>query len=155
MFSSSISVPTDHLAKFLAIFGLVVFVVSSLSWHLNLSSHRQILFEHAMSVSKLSTDDELGHSESMQIKALNIGMKQITRETNRVNTFTAIFSVAGLLIMLYGFYKWVVVLQPKLDRLLDIQIEIANEELNKSRRVDNKKVHITKRLRQIRNVRHF
>lgn len=155
MFSSSISVPTDHLAKFLAIFGLVVFVVSSFLWHLNLSSHRQSLFEHAMSISKLSSDDELGHSEGMQINALNIGMKKITRETHRVNTFTAIFSVSGFFIMLYGFYKWVVVLQPKLDRLLDIQIEIANEELNKSRRGDKTKVHITKRLRQIRNVRHF
>ena len=155
MFNSSISVPTDHLAKFLAIFGLVVFVVSSLSWHLNFSSHRQSLFEHAMSVSKLSSDDELGHSEGMQVKALNIGMKQITRETHRVNTFMAIFSVAGFLTMLYGFYQWVVVLQPKLDRLLDIQIEIAYEELNKIRSVDNKKVYITNRLRKIRNVRHF
>jgi len=155
MFSSSISIPTDHIAKFLAIFGLVVFVVSSLSWHINLISHRQSLFEHAMSISKLSSDDELGHSEGMQIEAHKLGMKHITKETLRVNKFMAIFSVSGFLIMLYGFYRWVVVLQPKLDRLLDIQIEIAYEELNKSRRVDNKNVHVTKRLRQVRNSRHL
>ncbi len=124
---SNIPLPTDNIYKFYSLFGLLL-IISSIMAIVYVSNQTFIsgftLVKEYEALKNLpSNKDSLTlHLIEGQISSLGANKKFYSQ-------FLGGLIGIGLLLMIYGFWHWQKKVQPKHDRLLELQIEKLEKEL--------------------------
>lgn len=128
-----IPVPTDNIFKFYALFSLLLFVFSTgASIYVTRWSNDEIL-KVAPELIRLEQMARPSPSDGENKKLL---AKKVKVTVSDRETFTWLLTgLTGLSVlgMLYGFTQWHKVVQPKQDRLLDLQIQLAELQVKTER----------------------
>jgi hypothetical protein len=125
----NIPITTDNLYKFIALFGLVLFISSGITLVYSLFYHNKLLHEHSLELAILNAKTVLSSEETVKkeflshVRNLNI--------SNRRAFFYIITIIAGIGIgmMLYGLKKWHQEIHPQQYELLNLQIEKMKLEI--------------------------
>jgi hypothetical protein len=131
---SRIPLPTDNIYKFYALFWLALLIASIAGFLYVQKSTNEMAFQAAVEYEELAaktqpTPPEMKRKEMIE-RRVSIGIKD--REFFN-NSLSLLFGV-GLCCTAFGFWKWQTVVQPKQDKLLDLQIQQTEQELKKSSR---------------------
>ncbi len=125
---SNIPIPTDNIYKFYALFGLLLIISSILAIvyvsNQTFNSGFTLVKEYEALKNIPSNKDSLTlHLIEGQVKALGDNKKfQLQFLGGLIGT--------GLSLMIYGFWNWHHKVQPRHDRLLELQITKLEKELN-------------------------
>lgn len=132
---SKIPLPTDNIYKFYALFGLLLFI-SSLAAYLYLhKSTNELIFETAVIVEELETREK---PSAADIKRKEMAEKRVSiavEDRKAFNSVLAFLALLGASLMGLGFAVWQFKVQPLQDKLLNLQIQKAEQELQKPLRV--------------------
>ncbi|MCC4854861.1 hypothetical protein LMH78_03515 [Vibrio lentus] len=135
MFSSSARMPTDNIYKFLALFGLVLTVFGGWLFNSTHSNFNNNLMGYSIGLSKLELIADPNSHEEHQIKVLEKKIELLKADKPFYMGFSSMFTALGLTLMGYGFFRWFFYLQPKLDELLELQVEKAKLEVKEAKRL--------------------
>jgi len=125
----SVPIATDNIYKFLALFGLVIMI----SWVVAMLYLVKIIYEFGVEnineyeLLKVKTD--LTQAESIRKDSLEQIMKLRTLGTKVFVWPLNILFVVGVGICYWGFRSWYKKVQPKQDKLLDLQIQKTEREI--------------------------
>lgn len=126
---SRVPIPTDNIYKFYALCGLFAFVATMLAVVYVNQSTNAFLSKAMVEVEELSTKENLSPAEKVK---LDIQKRLIEVAVEDKKTFTIGLSMVlaiTIISMVFGFKHWHFHIQPKQDRLLDLQIQKAEQEL--------------------------
>ena len=124
-----IPLPTDNIYKFYALFGLLLLVTVIASYTYAYQATTALLFEDIGTLASLDSKEKLSVEEANRKQLVQ---KRIDITVKNRDTFNAAIGIIGglaLSLLWFGFRKWHFELQPKLDRLLDLQIAKAEQDL--------------------------
>lgn len=130
-----IPLPTDNIYKFYALFGFVLLIASMAAFLYLHKTTNELIFEAAIAVEEVATKDK---PTSVDTKRKEMMEKRVAVAVEDRNLFNKILSAAisvAICLMGYGFWHWQMEVQPKQDRLLDLQIEKAEQDLKKPERL--------------------
>lgn len=131
---SRIPLPTDNIYKFYALFGLALLIASMAAFLYVHKSTNEMAFGAAIEYEELNTKE---HPTSIEKKRKELIEKRVEiaiKDRDLYNyTLSALMGV-GIFFMVFGFWKWHTVVQPKQDKLFDLQIEKAEQDLRKPQR---------------------
>lgn len=129
-----IPLPTDNIYKFYALFGILLFISSmAASLYLHKTTN-ELIFEIAVLVEELETKENPTRAEIKKREMAEKRVEIAVKDRKDINlALSLLFTFSGLLVTI-GFWKWQTEVQPKQDRLLDLQIEKAEQELKKPER---------------------
>lgn len=134
MFNSNVNLPTDNIYKFLALFGLILTIFGGYLFNSTHNNFNNNLMNYAISLSKLELVEKPNSHEKMQIKTLEKKIELLRTDKSFYMLFSSFFLALGLILIVYGFFRWQFYLQPKLDTLLELQLEKAKVELRNAKR---------------------
>lgn len=126
-----IPLPTDNIYKFYALFGLVLLVSSMAAFLYVQRSTNEMAFQAIIDYEELDAKE---HPTSVEKKRKELIEKRVeiaVKDRRFYNYILLALTMGGLFSMVFGFWKWQTVVQPKQDRLLDLQIAKAEDELKK------------------------
>lgn len=129
-----IPLPTDNIYKFYALFGLLLLITCIGSFTYVYQTSTELLFEDIGTIATLAAKEDLSAEE---INRKQLVQKRIDITVKNRETFNVVIGIAtglALSLLWFGFQKWHCELQPKLDRLLDLQIAKAERELKPPQR---------------------
>ena len=130
---NKVTVPTDNIYKFYALFGLVLFVFSCTAViHVNESTNELILKE-APEIVALKQIDKASPVENVRLAALERKVEIAKANKDFFLGVLVLLTAVSLCMMGYGFTKWHTEVQPFLDRSARVQLEIAELQLMKLR----------------------
>lgn len=124
-----IPLPTDNIYKFYALFGLVL-LISCIAFFLYLhkTTNEQIAMT-VVSVAELEAKSSPTAAEVKRREMLEKQMEIAVADRKFVNQALSAALGVAIVAVVWGFFKWHYVVQPKQDRLLDLQIAKAEQEL--------------------------
>lgn len=128
---SRIPLPTDNIYKFYALFGLVLLIASMAAFLYVHKSTNEMAFEAAIEYEELASKE---HPTPAELKRKELIEKRVTiavKDRDFYNYALSALIGVGFVSMIVGFGKWQTVVQPKQDKLLDLQIQQAEQELKK------------------------
>ncbi|ELB2044562.1 MULTISPECIES: hypothetical protein [Vibrio] len=136
MISSNMSLPTDNLYKFLALFGLLLTVTGCYMFNSSYTNFNNEYISSIVELAKYESIEKPTPYELRQKEALEkiIELLKANKPFNLNVSMSVI--IIGLITMFYGFYRWHYQLQPKLDELLDLQVaksKLEVQQLKKTR----------------------
>jgi hypothetical protein len=125
----SIPIPTDNIYKFVALFGLSLFISSGLA---SVAVHfyfNNILYKRTMESEILKTKADPSEEEKIR-KGYLERFVSISMSDRKVFTWM-LSGIAGIgvVLMAGGFSLWNTRIQPKQDELLNLQIEKIRREI--------------------------
>lgn len=131
---SRIPLPTDNIFKFYALFGLLLFIFSCGSTLYVTRSANEVVFSIAPELEGLKQIEKPTPAEIIRIVVLKKKL-EITLSDRKFLTYSVgVIAGISLLLIIYGFRKWHIGLQPVLDRTAKVQLEIAELQLEKLKR---------------------
>jgi len=133
MFNSNTNLPTDNIYKFLAIFVLVLILFGGYVFKNTHNNFNDNLFKYVINLSELELIEKPNSHVELQIEALEKKIELLKANKTFYMAFSGMITGLGILIMFYGFTKWHFHLQPKLDELLDLQLEKARAEVRNNK----------------------
>lgn len=125
--NSNIPLPTDNIYKFYALFGLLL-VISSILATIYVSN--QIFSSGLNLVKQYEEIKQLTPEETpLTISLIENQLKNLGANKNTQLQILGGIIGLGLALMIYGFWHWHHKIQPKHDKLLDLQIQKLEKEL--------------------------
>ena len=124
-----IPLPTDNIYKFYSLLGLLLLISSMAIFVSTYSSFHSKSAERFIELSVLNELESLEVKQKARKKSLEKAIKRDKTDNNFYLSFLSLLIIAGLFLMLFGFWKWHRSIQPKQDRLLDLEIEKAELEI--------------------------
>lgn len=125
---SRVPVPTDNIYKFYALFGLLLFIFSAgASIYVTENSNKQImeiLKENVLLEQSIQANASLESYKMILDKRLEV----IISNRKAFIWCLAAFVVLSVFLMIYGFKKWHTEVQPRLDKLLDLRINLTESQ---------------------------
>lgn len=129
---SKIPLPTDNIYKFYALFGLLLFISSSLSviWVVNTTNENVHRF--------IQEYETIPGNEAAKEKS-SLGKFIESRVDGQISDRDFFNKVLGgtigisILVMFYGFRQWHTKIQPKQDEYFDLQLEKLKLEIENNR----------------------
>lgn len=131
---SRIPLPTDNIYKFYALFGLALLIASMAAFLYVHKTTNEMAFEAAIEYEDLAAKE---HPTKLELKRKELIEKRLSiavEDRELYNYTLSVLMGVGIFSMLMGFLKWQTVVQPKQDRLLDLQIAQAERDLKKPAR---------------------
>lgn len=131
---SKIPLPTDNIYKFYALFGFVLMISSMAAFLYLHKTTNELIFEAVIAVEEVAAKDK---PTSVDTKRKEMMEKRVAVAVEDRDVFNKILSAVlgvALCLMVYGFWQWQMEVQPKQDRLLDLQIQKAELDLKKPAR---------------------
>lgn len=128
---STIPIPTDNIYKFSCLFGLALIVTGILSFIASYSSSldRKIAYVEAMMALEAKTEKTEADTKLIAQKQQLI---DITKSNEKAVAYSAaIVVVLGLSLSFAGAMKWYKIIQPRDDKMAELQIEKMNLEIRK------------------------
>lgn len=136
-----ISIPTDNIFKFYAMFGLVIMLTTAIMFFIRHEEYNRRAFEHYTPIMILKAEKVLDERKKLELYIYQ--QKNKIDKANRkfeLTLYTFLFFLPGMFLTFYGFYMWHTRIQPKQDMLLNLQLEkldaeikSANKEVQRSR----------------------
>ncbi|WP_339414208.1 hypothetical protein [Pseudomonas sp. EA_35y_Pfl2_R5] len=128
---SRIPVPTDNIFKFYALFGLLLFVFACGALIYVTQSTNELVFTSYVELETLKEQKTPSPSVVAKIamfeRLLEIGLQ--SKEMYRY--VIAFFSGIGFWLSVYGFWQWHRRIQPVIDEMQRVQLELAKLQLVK------------------------
>jgi len=125
---SRIPVPTDNIYKFYALFGLLLVISSLLGSVYVTQSANESVHAFAKEYFSIANPDLKEPSGLEQFIAKRITTTVENRKFYQQGI--GVFLGVGIMMMFYGFYMWHMKVQPLQDRLMKLQIEKLERELD-------------------------
>jgi hypothetical protein len=126
---SKIPLPTDNIYKFYALFGILLLITFIAAFTYVHQTTNALLFDTNIAVWELEEKGTLSQSEAKKMELLKRRMEIADQDRKAYNKAIGYLIGVALTTIICGFYKWHKVVQPKQDRLLDLQIQKAELEL--------------------------
>ena len=138
---SKIPLPTDNIYKFYALLGLLILFTTAVMFFVRHEHYNVMAFQRYIPMETLKAKEKLNENEKLELQVME-GKAQIARSNKQfelvVYMFCFIFFGGGF--TAYGFRKWHSEIQPKQDRLLDLQILKLEHELRTLNKFKNEDV---------------
>jgi hypothetical protein len=127
---STVPIATDHIYKFYALFGLSLFISAGLTLAYLHVHFVNLLYQESVDLQVLEAKSDLSQEE--KIRKDNLVAKIGHDKSLQLMHPKILGNIAGigLILIVYGFYKWHVKIQPKHDMLVDLQIEKIKFEIS-------------------------
>lgn len=128
---SKIPVPTDNIFKFYALFSLLIFIFSCGAVLYTTQMTNQIIFSTVVELEVLK--EQPNPSGSVVAKMAALEHQKTIAIKNRDFYKWALGALSGLSFWLgfYGFRRWHIEIQPVIDEMQRVQLEIARLQLEK------------------------
>ncbi|WP_345860625.1 hypothetical protein [Shewanella algae] len=138
---SRVPIPTDNIYKFYALFGLLILLTTGIMFFIRHEQYNIMAFERYIPTETLRAKKSLSEDESRELFILEEKSKiaKLNKELELWLYMFGFFFFGGGFTT-YGFYHWHTKIQPKQDRLMDLQIEKAEAEV----KALNKQLHWTR-----------
>jgi len=126
--NSRITLPTDNIYKFYAIFGLTLLITCLLGIVINNSTTNEKLYELVKEYEQQSISAN-NNSKSALPEILEKRI-QIQIENKKFLSFSLAFILAiAICLMIFGFRQWHSIIQPKQDEYFELQIAKLKQDL--------------------------
>jgi len=122
------SVPTDNVYKFVAIFGLVMVIASFLASIQQGVSTNEEVFSSAPEIAKLEASKNLDPYDKAKLEILHRKLEIALSDRKFLTWGGGIFGGMGLGISVLGFVAWYKKVQRHQDRLLELQVREAEKK---------------------------
>ena len=126
------SVPTDNIYKFYALFGLVLLLSSIFGIVYSVNYTNQELFSIATQIGLYKEDGTITPFEEGQIEILEKLRDILMTDKKFYSGFLTFTSCAGMILMIAGFFHWHIVVQRRDDKYIELRIRLLEKELSKS-----------------------
>lgn len=126
---SRIPLPTDNIYKFYALFGFVLLISSMAAFLYLHKTTNELIFEAAIAVEELEAKESPNKVDTKRREMMEKRVAVAVKDRDSFNCVLQVVLSASLVLMGFGFWEWHFVVQPKQDKLLDLQIQKAEEEL--------------------------
>ena len=128
-----ISVATDNIYKFIALFSLVTLIFCG--WQLiSINSvTNAVIFQNYPEIEALKSLEERSREQEARLAILNRQMEVATEDRNTFNIILILIILTALLGLYYGFYTWHKDIQPMADAQSKAQLEILHLQMEKLR----------------------
>ncbi|WKE65511.1 hypothetical protein PVT67_17870 [Gallaecimonas kandeliae] len=124
-----IPLPTDNIYKFYALFGLVIFIFSLSSvLYLNRSTN-DFFYNTALSIEALESIKIRTPVQETDLKLLKKKMDVSLDDKNFLLRCSGGVGGLGLLLILFGFYRWHTKVQPLQDELTELTVQKLRKDL--------------------------
>lgn len=118
-----IPLPTDNIYKFYALFGLLVFISSMVLFVTTYTTFQSRSVERTIELSVLTNLETLSAKQKATKEVLEVLAVVDKSDKKTFLRYIGVFLSIGLLLIYYGFRKWHKEIQPKQDKLLDLEIK--------------------------------
>lgn len=126
---SKVPLPTDNIYKFYALFGLLLLIASFYLFMSNYNDQRARQYNRLIEISKLEAISSLS-KEQASLKELLYTQEKVDKENRKYYSKWISFLIALSIVLIgYGFIMWQFIVQPKQDKLLDLNTEKLEIEL--------------------------
>ncbi|MPW31260.1 hypothetical protein F9L16_20000 [Agarivorans sp. B2Z047] len=126
---SRIPLPTDNIYKFYALFGLLLLISGMTLFLINYSGVQQRASDRFLELSVLEELKEPSVGQLAKIELLTIQAKVDKSNNAWYSKFIGAFIGISITLIVFGFWKWHTIIQPRQDKLLDKQIEKLELEI--------------------------
>jgi len=116
------SVPTDNVYKFVAIFGLVMVIAAFWGVITQGSQTNDIVFVSAPEIAALEAAQTSTPSEKVKLEVLKKRLQVAVEDKKTINNYCVVLAVLGTLASFIGFSFWYSKIQKHQDRLLNLQV---------------------------------
>ncbi len=133
---SRIPLPTDNVYKFYALFGLLILFTTGVMFFIRHEYYNTMAFERYIPIETLKAKKSLTEDEKRELFLLE--QKSEIAKANKsfeLGLYLLGFFLFGGGFTTYGFYHWHTKIQPKQDKVMDLQIQKAESELKAFNRV--------------------
>lgn len=124
-----IPLPTDNIYKFYALFGMFLLLVSGTLFFVRHQHNNELAYERYILIETLKKNERRTAEEDIRFFVLQEAQKIAKNDKYfEVNVTLSVFFL-GCILSFLGFYYWHTTIQPKQDKLLDLQIIKIKKEL--------------------------
>lgn len=129
--NSSLSVPTDNIYKFYALFGLVLIVTSLFLFVLTYNFHYERATEMYLEIAKIESQEKISNYEKTKKEALEKRLEIDSSNKSFYISVILVFLFTGTALTIYGFRRWHKNIQPVLDEISLLELEKLKQETKK------------------------
>ncbi len=126
---NKITIPTDNIYKFYALFGLLFFIsciISAVSIH---NSSNELAYKNYIERETLKAKENKSQEETNIVTVLE-RRKQIDKADRDFFVYSLLIGAFfGIVTMVFGFYHWQTKVQPSQDKFLQLQISKLEKEI--------------------------
>lgn len=126
---SKVPLPTDNIYKFYALFGLLLLIASFYLFMSNYNDHRTRQHNRLIEISKLEAIGSLSKEQASLKELLNVQEKIDQENRKYYSKWISFFIALSIILIGYGFLMWQFIVQPKQDKLLELNTEKLEIEL--------------------------
>ncbi|WP_456296844.1 hypothetical protein M1D72_10485 [Vibrio sp. AK197] len=120
--NSSISAPTDNIAKFFAIFGLILLITTLTLSVYSYTNLKERAYSRYIELASLESIEKPTQKQLATIKVLNTQKETDTSDRMFTLKAAAVFLVISVFSIGFGFSFWGFMVQPQQNKLLSAQI---------------------------------
>ncbi|QDE31987.1 hypothetical protein [Shewanella polaris] len=142
---SKIPLPTDNIYKFYALLGLLILLTTAIMFFIRHEHYNSMAFDRYIPMETLKAKETLNEDENLELFLYE--QKAEIAKSNKdleLGIYLTCFFVFGGGFTAYGFHHWHTKIQPKQDRLLDLQIQKSENDV----KAFNKQLHRTRYTRR-------
>ena len=126
---NKIPLPTDNIYKFYALFGLLLMVTAIAAIIYTYQTTNALVFNNTITLEELKLKEFPSAVDTKKQAILQRQIDIAIKDRDFFNAALGVFLAIAIWAMWYGFRTWHTVIQPKQDRLLDLQIQKAEQDL--------------------------
>jgi len=130
---NNIPVPTDNSFKFYALFGLLLLVFSIGASLYQTEANNAFFVKSYLDLEALKEFEAPSHLEETKIALIQRQIDVRKSDKQFINCALGIPLLAGICGICYGFIKWHKEVQPMLDEMARVQLDLAKLELKKKK----------------------
>lgn len=126
----TISIPTDNVYKFYAMFGLVIMLTTAIMFFIRHEEYNRRAFERHVPMKLLEMTENLNDRQEHELYLYE--QKATIDKSNKkfeLRSYMFLFFLPGVLLTVYGFFMWHTKIQPMQDSLLELQLERLKAEI--------------------------
>ena len=132
---SRIPLPTDNIYKFYALLGLLILLTTAIMFFTRHIHYNSMAFDRYIPMEILKAKKTLNKDEARELLVFEERAKMDESDEDvELGIYAFFFLTLGVGFTVYGFGYWHTKIQPKQDRLLDLQIQKLEKEIKASNR---------------------
>jgi len=126
-------VPTDSLYKFVALTGLILFILPFILVVQVTNSANDTVVRTYLAIDSLHRDPEFAKRDTGEIALLRRQRDIAISDRKTAVILCAVVAAAGALMMLYGFGAWKRLIQRHADQIAILDVKLKQTQLDKER----------------------
>lgn len=126
---SRIPLPTDNIYKFYALFGLLLIISSMGALVYYFSSVNNLIYEVGVEYEVLKSNSSRSVAEEARFKLLDRRVDVAIADKKFYANFLGAIIGAGVVMMVYGFWKWHTEVQPIQDEMARLGLEKLRKDV--------------------------